>query len=108
MGLIITAGFLTFLAGLATVLVFFANGMRSSPGEFIGRGFLWFIWILAALIWGLAVAHAHDHNHAQLNPWLQGLTNKNRALCCSGDDTDAIQDWDRQGDHFRVKFRDEW
>ena len=34
-----------------TLLVMFANGMRSSPGKFYGDGLIWTGWGIAALLW---------------------------------------------------------
>ena len=41
----------TVAAVLWTLLVMFANGMRSSPGKFYGDGLIWAGWGIAALLW---------------------------------------------------------
>lgn len=53
-------------------------------------------------------ARAHDSHHAQLNDWLKDLKSANDLLCCNGNDTDAIEDWEAKGSNYRVKFRGEW
>lgn len=52
--------------------------------------------------------HAHDHNNPANNEWLKSLHSKNKTWCCDGNDTDAIEDWDTKGGHYRVKFRGQW
>ena len=51
---------------------------------------------------------AHDHGRPGLLEWMKGLQSKSRALCCDGNDTDQIEDWETKGDHYRVKFRGQW
>ena len=41
----------TIAAGLWSLVVLFANGMRSSPGEFQGRGTIIAAWLGAAVLW---------------------------------------------------------
>ena len=75
-GLILLAGVATFAAGLVTVFIVFANGMRSSPGAFVGRGFIALAWIIAAILWlagGVTAVSAHDQHRPGLNPWYQSL-----------------------------------
>lgn len=57
---------------------------------------------------GLGAALGHDHNRPELNEWMMGLHAKNSTWCCDGSDTDAIEDWETSGDHYRVKFRGQW
>lgn len=67
------------------------------------------ILVASAVALMLAVAaHAHDHSRPDLTPWLQGLHAKNKTLCCDGNDTDAIEDWETSGNRYRVKFRGQW
>jgi hypothetical protein len=103
--MIVLAGFVTLLAGLGTYLIFAVNDGRS---PLTGRSLLWFLWLLAALCWGVAVAQAHDHDNPGMNDWLKSLHSSGGAWCCNGDDTDPIDDWERRGDRYRVKFRGEW
>lgn len=51
---------------------------------------------------------AHDHTRPFLNDWLKGLQSKNNMLCCDGNDTDAIEDWETKDNRYRVKFRGAW
>ena len=53
-------------------------------------------------------AWGHDHSRPMLNDWLKSLHSKNKAWCCNGDDTDAIEDWDTKDSRYRVKFRGNW
>jgi len=48
---IIFAGLGTALAVLWTAVVLFANGMRSSQGEFFGLGSIIIAWIGVAVLW---------------------------------------------------------
>jgi hypothetical protein len=43
-------------AALWTAFVIYANGMRSSPGEFVGRPSIVFAWIITALMWVIVIA----------------------------------------------------
>ncbi len=43
--------------------------------------------------------------HAQHNPWLQGLKNKDGVTCCNGQDNLPVEDWEARPDgtyHIRV------
>lgn len=53
-------------------------------------------------------AFAHDHSRPELTDWMKSLHSKNSTWCCDGNDTDAIEDWETKGDHYRVKFRGQW
>lgn len=53
-------------------------------------------------------AGAHDHASPVNNEWLKSLTSKNKTLCCDGNDTDAIEDWETKDSRYRVKFRGQW
>lgn len=110
-GLIFLAGIATFAAGLVTVFIVFANGMRASPGAFVGRGFIWLAWIIAAVLWvasGITAASAHDQHRPERNEWLKGLFSKNKTWCCNGDDYDQFDDWEAREGGYRVKFRGQW
>ena len=41
----------TIAAAVWTFIVLFANGMRSSPGDFYGAGTLWAAWIGVVVLW---------------------------------------------------------
>lgn len=76
-----------------------------------GRGWLTLIVAsLMLLLMALAIdrARAHDHARPALTDWLKSLTNKNKALCCDGNDTDALEDWEAKNNRYRVKFRGQW
>lgn len=49
--MIVLAIFSTIIAILLTLAVMFANSMRSSPGEFYGRGRLFVIWVICIVFW---------------------------------------------------------
>ena len=49
--MIIFAGLGTAMAVLWTAVVLFANGMRSSQGEFFGTGSIVITWIGVAVLW---------------------------------------------------------
>ena len=95
--MIILAGFVTFLAGIGTYLVFAYNEGRS---PLVGRHVITLLWLLAALCWGIAVAQAHDHgrtdpNWEQMSPeerrWIRGLMQPdNPGYSCCGE---ADQYW---------------
>ena len=111
MAMIISAGFATLVAGVLTAVVLFANGMRSSPGEFVGGGLIKGSWLAAALLWGIVAATsalAHDRNRPHLNEWLKSLHSNGKVWCCDGSDTDEIDDWDTKDGRYRVKFRGLW
>jgi hypothetical protein len=99
----------TLIAGALTGVIFIANGSKTS-GEFIGRNFIALAWMVVCVLWLIATwpAHAHDHDNPGMNDWLKSLHSSGGAWCCNGDDTDPIDDWERRGDRYRVKFRGEW
>jgi len=74
------------------------------------KGILWFIAVLIVTFILLLIvkAHAHDHNHPEMNEWLTGLHSKDRTWCCTGNDHDPLDDWNASGDHYRVKYQGEW
>lgn len=41
----------TFAAAVWSMFVLYANGMRSSPGKFVGAGTIWAAWIGVAVLW---------------------------------------------------------
>jgi hypothetical protein len=49
--MIVLAIFGTIAAAVWSVAVLFANGMRSSPGDFQGAWMIWAAWTLAAVLW---------------------------------------------------------
>lgn len=55
---------------------------------------------LVAIMFVVA-ANAHDHARPDLTPWLKSLFAKNKTHCCDGNDTDAIEDWETSGNHYR-------
>lgn len=63
---------------------------------------------LIVLLYSIPIARAHDHANPANNEWLKSLTSKNKTLCCDGNDTDAIEDWDTKDNRYRVKFRGQW
>lgn len=85
--------------------------MSGNDGRSAGYLIL-FICCLVVLLFALSAffgrAQAHDHEHPAMNEWLKSLHAKNKTWCCDGNDTDAIEDWETKGDHFRVKFRGQW
>lgn len=88
--MILLAGFATLFAGLLTFVIFFANGMRSSPGEFIGRNFIALAWMAVCVLWLLATwpAKAHDAEHPEFDGWYAGLMqpdNPNMSCCGKAD-----------------------
>lgn len=62
------------------------------------------------LLFGLLVhpVRAHDHSNPDRNDYLKSLHSKGKTWCCDGNDTDAIEDWETKGNHYRVKFRGQW
>lgn len=109
--MIVLAIIATIGAGIWSAFVVFGNGMRASPGQFVGRGTILVAWIMVVLLWlawGVDKAYAHDHKRPMLNDWLKSLHSKNKAWCCNGDDTDAIEDWETKENRYRVKFRGQW
>jgi hypothetical protein len=95
MTMLIFAGFATFFAGLLTAAICFANGMRSSPGEFIGRNFIALAWMVVCVLWLIATwpAKAEEHNghrpqdmelhHKFYKTWMMP---DNRAISCCHDE----------------------
>ena len=111
-GLILLAGVATFAAGLVTVFIVFANGMRSSPGAFVGRGFIALAWIIAAILWlacGVTAASAHDQHRPGLNPWYQSLKS-GRGPCCDGSDHKPLPevDWEKREGRYWVRVEGQW
>lgn len=49
--MIVFAIIATIIALACTVLVWFANGMKSSPGEFQGTGIIITAWLIVAVFW---------------------------------------------------------
>ncbi len=103
-------GIAALLAGLWTGFVFFANGMRSGSGKFVGAGTIWAAWlvVLILLVLLVAPAKAHDHSKPHLNDWLKSLHSKSKVWCCDGKDYDPIDDWETKDGGYRVKFRGQW
>lgn len=96
------------------MLVLLAVGMVALAIEWLReRVSGWMVLIIVSLfllVMALSIhpIRAHDHGRSSLIDWLKTLQNRNNALCCNGDDTDAIEDWEAKNDRFRVKFRGEW
>lgn len=76
-------------------------------GESLGTAIVT-IGVMMIVFMVMSSARAHDHNRLFLNDWLKGLHSKSKALCCDGNDTDAIEDWETKNDRYRVRFRGEW
>lgn len=49
--MIILAVIATFAAIFWSLIVLFANSMRSSPGKFVGAGTIWAAWIGVVVLW---------------------------------------------------------
>lgn len=49
--MIILAIVATLAAVVWSFIVLYANGMRSSPGEFMGAGTIWAAWIGVVVMW---------------------------------------------------------
>lgn len=114
MGMIISAGFATLVAGVLTAVVLFANGMRSSPGEFVGGGLIKGSWLAAAFLWAIVAATsalAHDHNRPGLDKWYESLQS-GRGPCCGGPSIDATTldgpDWEAKDGRYRVRIDGQW
>lgn len=109
---------LLILIGLAAWWFFEARGnMKNETAEdrinSALRRVLWFFAIVLVVVCMIAYvvvtkAFAHDHNRPMLNDWLKSLQSKSKALCCDGNDTDALDDWETMESRYRVKFRGEW
>lgn len=107
---------ISFLAGLVTLAVIFANGMRSSPGPFVGRTLIelaWVITLVVWLFWLFSPAHARDldgrYANSKLKPWFDQLKS-GKGLCCSDADGTALSDvdWQSKGGNYRVWLDGEW
>lgn len=113
-GLIFLAAVATIGAGVATLFIVFANGMRASPGAFVGRGLIILAWIVPALLWFaclITAASAHDHARPGLDNWYQSQKS-GRGPCCDGPGVDAKTladvDWEVKNKRYRVRIDGEW
>lgn len=67
------------------------------------------IWLVILAIGMMAAAHAHDHEHPELNQWFMDLKS-GKGLCCDGDEALHLTDvqWETAGEaghqHYRVKI----
>jgi len=92
---------------VAIVLVLVGLFVFTQGGQNLGPAIVT-IGVVIMLVLLVAPGRAHDHVRPFLNDWLKGLQSKNNNLCCDGNDTDAIEDWETRDSRYRVKFRGEW
>lgn len=80
-------GLAALLAGIWTAFVFFANGMRSSSGKFVGAGMIWAAW-LTVLIFAFMAFGGKAKAHENPTDWIgqEKRTNAAGVLCCGKGD----------------------
>ncbi len=57
----------------------------------------------------IARAHAHDHQHPELNGWYERL-HSGKGPCCDGTEATRVDDvdWETKDGHYRVRIDGEW
>lgn len=93
---------------LASVLVVGGLFIFTQGGEKLGPALATVGVVIVLFLLMSTVGRAHDHARPALTDWLKSLTSKDKALCCDGTDTDAIEDWETKDNRYRVKFRGQW
>ncbi len=91
----------------SAVLIVLGLFIFTQGGEKLGPAIVT-IGVVIVLFLLMTPVRAHDHARPALTDWLKGLHNKSKALCCDGNDTDAIEDWETKDNRYRVKFRGQW
>jgi hypothetical protein len=61
------------------------------------------------LLFGVALAYAHDHGRPELDGWFKALQSQ-KGPCCDGSDAQSLSDvdWRSKDGHYEVMLDGEW